>query len=58
MLSKQNDVTQVQKDIVSVKYLLSIGANKNAKDKVGKTPFDIVDNEEIRAPQLMRHSTE
>ena len=34
-------------NIEVVKYLVSKGANKNAKDKYGKTPYDVV-NSEIR----------
>ena len=31
-----------------VQYLVSKGANKCAKDKFGKTPYDIAKNDEIR----------
>ena len=31
-----------------VKYLVSIGANKNAIDKEGKTPYDLARNDEIK----------
>ena len=31
-----------------VRYLVEKGANKNAKDNNGKTPYDVEDNDEIK----------
>ena len=32
----------------AIEYLVSKGANKNAKNNRGKTPYDIAENDEIR----------